>query len=252
VGWRPDLQEEVQDARKPEAGRHGCRKHQEARLEVLPVEDGHCRTGQYLHWTKSRLSPQCWWCGYQNQTREHLLKECPEWRPQQKILWAEVKKGTGRWKSRWNIRDLLADGRCVRAVLDFLSSTDVGRLVPPLEEMEAGSEASEWELRERQEQEEERRAEAEGLGATGGLGSGRESPLVPPPPPSWHRQERSEGTTAVSALVLSWARSNFPLYFLWCALLSRGIGLGGGQRGACNGPPLRGQRTGNGLYIFSS
>jgi len=30
-----------------------------------------------------------------------------------------------------------------------------------------------------------------------------------------------------------------------------GQGLGGGQRGACNVPPPRGQRTGNGMYIIS-
>jgi len=39
----------------------------------------------------------------------------------------------------------------------------VGRLVPT--EEDAGSEASQWELRERREREEERRAEAEELGA---------------------------------------------------------------------------------------
>ena len=45
-------------------------------------------------------------------------------------------------------------------VLDFLSSTDVGKIVPAVEtEGDAGSEASEWELRERREQEEDRRAE---------------------------------------------------------------------------------------------
>ena len=40
VGGRPDLQKEVQDAGKPEAGRYGCWEHQETRLEVLPAEDG--------------------------------------------------------------------------------------------------------------------------------------------------------------------------------------------------------------------
>ena len=96
---------------------------------------------------------------------------------QQKILWAEVQKQTKRWKSRWTVRDLLTDERCGRAVLDFLSSTDVGRLVPPLEEEgDAGSEVSEWELRERREREEEREAEAEELGA------GREEPLFLPTP----------------------------------------------------------------------
>ena len=92
-------------------------------------------------------------------------------------------KETKRWKSRWKVRDLLADGRCGQAVLDFLSSTDVGRLVPPLDkEGDAGSEVSEWKLRERWEREEEQEAEAEELGAAGGSGAGEERPLFLPTP----------------------------------------------------------------------
>jgi len=34
-------------------------------------------------------------CRYRIQTREHLFKVCPEWKAQQKILWAEVLKETG-------------------------------------------------------------------------------------------------------------------------------------------------------------
>jgi len=70
-------------------------------------------------------------------------------------------------------------------VLDFLSSTDVGRLVPPLEEGGAGSEVSEWELRERRERrerQEEREAEAEALGAADEMGAGEELPLFLPTP----------------------------------------------------------------------
>jgi len=110
---------------------------------------------------------------------------------QQKILWAEVKKETGRWKSRWKIRDLLADGRCSQAVLDFLSSTDVGRLVPPEEGMGAGSEASECGLRERREREEEREAEAEALGAEGEQG-GRAEPQLFLPTPSFMASAEEE------------------------------------------------------------
>jgi len=106
----------------------------------------HCLTGQYLNWTKNRATPQCWWCRYPNQTREHLFKACPEWKAQQKILWAEVRKETGEGKDRWKIRNLLADERCGRAVLDFLSTTDVGRRVPA--EEDGVSEVSEAELRE--------------------------------------------------------------------------------------------------------
>jgi len=39
VGWRPDLQEKAQDAKEPEAGRHGGWEYQEARLEALPDEE---------------------------------------------------------------------------------------------------------------------------------------------------------------------------------------------------------------------
>jgi len=62
------------------------------------------------------------------------------------MLWAEVKKETGRWKDRWKVRDLLADGRCSRVVLGFLSSTDMGRRVPQVEQDDAVSAVSELEV----------------------------------------------------------------------------------------------------------
>jgi len=103
------------------------------------LNTGHARTGQYLHWAKARPTAQCWWCRCPPQTRDHLFRVSPEWKMQQKALWAEVQKETGRRKSRWKIRDQLADGKRGQAVLDFLSSTDVGRIVPPLEESDSGS-----------------------------------------------------------------------------------------------------------------
>jgi hypothetical protein len=54
-------------------------------------------------------------------------------------------------EDQFQIRDLLADSSCSLAVLDFLSTTDVGRRVPALAEKPAQSETSEWELREREE-----------------------------------------------------------------------------------------------------
>jgi hypothetical protein len=83
------------------------------------------------------------------------------------------------------VRNLLADGGCCRAVLDFLSTTDVGRRVPPPAEEDVLSETSEWELRERSERDEERRQEAEVRDAE------VEEPLFLPRPPSWHPQKRS-------------------------------------------------------------
>jgi hypothetical protein len=140
------------------------------------LKTGHCLTGQYLEWTKNQPTAKYWWCPFRTQTREHLFKNCPRWKPQQKTLWAEVRKESGRGKERFKVRDLLADPRCSRAVLDFLSTTDVGRRVPAPAEEDAQNEVSEWELRERREREEERRAEAEGLGAE------VEEPLFPPTP----------------------------------------------------------------------
>jgi len=66
---------------------------------------------------------------------------------------------TTRWKDQRKIRDLLADERCAQAVLDFLSTTDVGRRVPA-EEEDAVSKVSEAELRSWME---EQGAGAEGL-----------------------------------------------------------------------------------------
>ena len=87
----------------------------------------------------------------------------------QKILWAEAKEESGRWKDQWKIWDLLADERCGRTVLDFLSSTDVRRLVPA-EEEDAVSPVSELGVREW--------LEEAGAGS-GGRGAGRrgEPPL---------------------------------------------------------------------------
>jgi len=63
-------------------------------------------------------------------------------------------------------------------VLDFLSSIDVRRLVPPEEETDVGSEASKWELRERREREEGSEAEVQALGAEGGTPAVPTHPLI--------------------------------------------------------------------------
>jgi len=56
-------------------------------LRFYQLKMGHCLTGEYLHWTKSRSTPQCWWCQCLKQTRNHLLKRCPRWKKEQKDLW---------------------------------------------------------------------------------------------------------------------------------------------------------------------
>jgi hypothetical protein len=86
------------------------------------LKTGHCFTGQYLVWSKSQASAKCGWCPCKVQTREHLLKNCPRWKRQQKTLWAEMRRETGRGKNRFTIRDLFADERCTRPILEFLRS----------------------------------------------------------------------------------------------------------------------------------
>ena len=115
-----------------------------------------------------------------NTGERKLFKVCPKWKEQPKILWGEVRKETGRWRSWWKIRDLLADGRCSQVVLYFLAATDVGRRVPAVGDGDVGNNVSKWEHRERREREKER--EAEELGAAGELGAGEELPLFLPTP----------------------------------------------------------------------
>jgi hypothetical protein len=61
--------------------------------------------------------------------REHVFKHCPRWKAQQKILWVEVRRETGRGKDRFKLWDLLADSRRSQAVFEFLSTMDVGKRV---------------------------------------------------------------------------------------------------------------------------
>jgi len=226
-------------SQRPDGTVAGSTKRLASRVSQLKT--GHCRTGQYLHWAKVRPTLQCWWCQCPSQTRDHLFKVCPEWNMQQKILWAEVLKETKRWKSRWTVRDLLADERCGQAVLDFLplrmwedwcrrlkkkASPEVRSLSGSSGSAEGGKRSG-WQRR--------RSWEPRGIWVMGG--SHRCSC---PRLPSWHPQARSRTQGTVS-FVLPFV---FRLLFPWCASHLLGTGLGGGQRGACNVPPLRGQRTG--------
>jgi len=93
--------------------------------------------------------------------RFRLVSNCPQWKSQQKTLWATVLEetrklpGPTRGKDRTKIAELFADERCRQALLDFLATTDIERTADPpvAEEGEEGaSEALEWEDREREEQ----------------------------------------------------------------------------------------------------
>ena len=86
---------------------------------------------------KAAPDATCWRCQYKIQTREHLFKNCPQWKSQQKTLWATVLETTRklpgpiRSRGRTSIGELLAYKRCSQAVLTFLATTDVGRTSGP-------------------------------------------------------------------------------------------------------------------------
>ena len=107
-------------------------------------------------------------------------------------------EGDQKGKGRLKIRDIIVDekggrrgpvgagrrdsnSRDRQAALDFLSTTDVGRLVPSPAEEDGQCGALEWELREGQRREEERRLEAaDGGGGGGGVVSGNTCSSSPP------------------------------------------------------------------------
>jgi len=96
------------------------------------LRTGHCHTGQFMEWTKNPDTAECGWCQYKTQTRNHLFKNCKQWKTQQKALWTEVREATGRGKNRFTIRDPLADKRCTHSVMGFLRTTRGGpRVAPP-------------------------------------------------------------------------------------------------------------------------
>ena len=179
VGWGQDLQEEVQDADEPETRRHGGWERQTTCRTVLPAEDGALPHGRVSALDNIPADGPLLVVPTPQADGEHLLKGCPKWRKQQRTLWKEVWKETGKGRRWWKAHEIFADRRYSQAVLNFLASTEVRKTAPAADE-DARSEASEWELRERAEREEERRAEAETLGR----GMEREEhPLFLPNPP---------------------------------------------------------------------
>ena len=108
------------------------------------------------------------------------MKRCPRWKKEQKVLWEEVQKETGKGTERWKVHELFEEVECSQAVLDFLSSTEVGKIVPgESRDEDAESKASQWELRERTEREEEGMVEELGAEEQGEEEHGLFLPTLP-------------------------------------------------------------------------
>jgi len=165
----PHQQPQIPAKRKQKPDPTVAKANKRLASRFYQLKTGHCLTGQYLAWTTRRPDATCWWCQYKIQTREHLFKNCPQWKSQQKTLWATVREetrklpGPTRARDRTNIAEPLADERCSQAVPD----SDNRRPGPPVanEEDDAASEAAEWEARERAERDWERVEEEDRLGA---------------------------------------------------------------------------------------
>jgi len=50
-----------------------------------------------------------------------LLRNCPQWKSQQKTLWTTAQEETGPGPDRTKIAELSADERCSKAILDYLA-----------------------------------------------------------------------------------------------------------------------------------
>jgi hypothetical protein len=110
----------------------------------LQLKVGHALTAIYLKRIKKRESLECWWCKHERQTRDHLFKWCKMWKRQQDILWAELKTKC-KWKERIKVpmSQVFDTDEAVEPMLDFLLSTDVGRVTGVEEEAEEGGSSSE-------------------------------------------------------------------------------------------------------------
>jgi hypothetical protein len=108
-------------------------------------------------WADSRVTRK----KYQYCRREKVCQK-PDSAPAKcnKILWAAVRKETGRGKYRFKVRDLFADSRCSQAILEFLSPRmwDEGA-EPDRAEEGVQSETSEGEIGEQEEKAEGKEAE---------------------------------------------------------------------------------------------
>ena len=154
----------VQPEGRREDGFRPTQRQQAARLEVLPVE-----YGTLSHWSVTLV-------GEEPDHRQVLVvpvqgpdagapsRTARKWERQQKNLWAELRRETGRGKDRFKVQDLFTDERCSQTVVDFLTTADVGRRLSEMAEEDTQSEASDWGV---SEWEERRREEAGGWRLSG-------------------------------------------------------------------------------------
>jgi len=110
------------------------------------LKTGHALLGKYLMRIGKRRDMKCWWCGHQYQTRDHLFKWCKRWKRKQKRLWVDGQEGEDGYEGVEKVLKkpkislpmslVFAEEKCMRALMDFLDLTDVGRISGVVEEVE--------------------------------------------------------------------------------------------------------------------
>jgi hypothetical protein len=84
---------------------------------LAQLRTGHCRLNYYLWRFKKSESAKCEKCGYEKETVEHFLLECPNfWRERHEL---RKKVGTGRMR----VATLLGDKDTVQATMEYISAT---------------------------------------------------------------------------------------------------------------------------------
>ena len=116
---------------------------------------GHAAMAPYLHRFGKAPNDTCCWCGTgEIQIRHHLLIRCRRWSPEIRMMWQRVEKDW-EWASPRapSARLLFRDARATPVVLEFLSSTRVGKMpgLPLLGVQEEGSDLEVVELVSREE-----------------------------------------------------------------------------------------------------
>jgi len=110
------------------------------------LKTGHALIAVYLRQIGKRRDTKCWWCGHEYQTRDHLFKWCKRWKQEQKRLWVDGQEGDDGYEGVEKVLKkpkislpmslVFAEEKCLRALLDFLYLTDVGRISGVLDEAE--------------------------------------------------------------------------------------------------------------------
>ena len=105
---------------------NGTRKELAGRFYQLL--SGHAATAEHLTRIGQAESDRCFWCGSgERQTRYHLLVKCRRWQPEIRKLWQRVRVDTG-WGGAPSIRKLFGNEKNVKAILEFLERTKVGKM----------------------------------------------------------------------------------------------------------------------------